>query len=737
MCSSMLLKKVIDASSIGYCYNHIIYNQDNKAVDMVFLEVNDAFEKLSGLNAKDIIGKKLTDVNSIPKLYYFDFIEKYGEIALVGNNEKFEHSFVINNQYYRVKIVSPEVGNILMTFVDINEIEADLIENEQRLKIIINNMDDLIWLIDYNTLQTTYISPSVENILRYKVEEAFNLHVLDTLNYQAIREVLKILKNEISLPKIYNQFHNVNLHQYKKDGTKILMEYKFRLIRNPKGEPMEIIAIGRDITEKNKIQEQLKESERSKSVLLANLPGMAYRSLKDEDEWKMFYVSDGCYALTGFYPESLILNKDLTYSEIIHDDDRALVLQAWEQALTLRGKYKQEYRIITDTKEVKWVLEQGQAVDIDEGKIIALEGFIFDITDQKEKEEQIRYLSYHDSLTGLYNRIAFEETKKLYDKPEYMPLTVMMGDINGLKFLNDAIGHQEGDLLLVETAKIIKDCCSTAAIISRTGGDEFTMLFPNTTSKQAYDILRHIQDACNDYNSYTFNESYHINISLGYAVKESVDQSFDLILRQAEEYMYKRKLLDRNSSHSALLESIKTTMMAKSQETEEHCERMQKLARIVGKKLNLTPTEMDELELAIALHDIGKVGISDQILQKKGPLTEEEWMEMKKHPEIGYRIAMASTEFAPIAQYILCHHERWDGTGYPRRLKGEEIPLLARIISVVDAFDAMTTTRSYRKGLTQEQAIKEMIKGSGTQFDPLVVMVFLEIFSEVDEYKSH
>lgn len=732
-----ILKKVISVSSIAYTYNRIIYDDTNKPIDMEFIEVNSVFEMITGFKAVDLINKRITEIGPVNNRYYLEFIKRCGEMALVEDDKDFEVSLQIKDQYYRVRVFSPEIGKIIMAFIALDNIESSLVENEQRLKIITNNMPGLIWVLDFKTYRINYVNPSVQKILGFTIEDIYQKKIADTVTPKSLSFLKKLNKElfkEIDSDK-FERFITAKVEHYDKDGSIILMEHKFRILRNQKGEPIEIIGVGYDITEKHKIEEQLKESERSKSVLLANFPGMAYRCNNDED-WTMQYVSQGCFELTGYYPENLINNQDLSYNDLIYIEDRDLVRKEWTKVIESKGSFKQEYRIVTETGDIKWVLEQGQAIYTDDYEVMALEGFIFDITDQKQKEERIKYLSYHDSLTGLYNRIYFEEVKKKYDQPEYLPLVVMMGDINGLKFLNDAFGHAEGDKLLVETAKIIQNCCDQNAIISRTGGDEFTILFPNTTSEEAYEVLKHIQHCCNDYNSYTFNEAYHINISLGYAVKEYPDEDFDLIQKQAEDYMYKRKLLDRNSSHSALLQSIKSTMLAKSQETEEHCERMQKLARIVGQKLNLTENELDDLALAIALHDIGKVGISDKILQKPGKLNDEEWIEMRKHPEIGYRIAMASPEFVSIAKYILSHHERWDGTGYPNNLKGEEIPLLSRIISIVDAFDAMTNERSYRKALTKEEAIQEIRKCSGTQFDPLVVMVFLEIFSEVDEYKQ-
>ena len=184
------------------------------------------------------------------------------------------------------------------------------------------------------------------------------------------------------------------------------------------------------------------------------------------------------------------------------------------------------------------------------------------------------------------------------------------------------------------------------------------------------------------------------------------------------------------SSHSAIVASIKATMIEKSQETEEHAERLAILSRAVAMELNLPQSDQDKLELLATLHDIGKIGISDQILTKQGKLSAEEWVEMKRHPEIGYRIAMASSELIPVAESILCHHERWDGSGYPKGLSGESIPLLSRILAVVDSYDAMTQDRPYRKAMTHEEAIEEVVRNSGTQFDPRIAELFVRLLKK-------
>jgi len=206
----------------------------------------------------------------------------------------------------------------------------------------------------------------------------------------------------------------------------------------------------------------------------------------------------------------------------------------------------------------------------------------------------------------------------------------------------------------------------------------------------------------------------------------TTDESIDDIFRLAEESMSKQKLLESKSVHSSIIASIKTTMFERSHETAEHAERLITLTKSIGLAMQLDADQLNELELLSTLHDIGKMGVIDNILLKPGKLNMEEWVEMRKHPEIGYRIAQATSELIPIANDILCHHERWDGKGYPQGLIGEYIPILSRIVAICDSYDAMTNDRPYRAALTKEEAIAEIKKSAGTQFDPNILNIFTE-----------
>ncbi|MBU4440522.1 MAG: diguanylate cyclase, partial [Firmicutes bacterium] len=313
----------------------------------------------------------------------------------------------------------------------------------------------------------------------------------------------------------------------------------------------------------------------------------------------------------------------------------------------------------------------------------------------QESEQKYRYLSYHDHLTGLYNRLFWEEEQKRIDMENQLPISVIIGDINGIKLMNDAFGHEAGDRIILETAKIMEACCHNNEVVARTGGDEFSILLPKTTREMALKCMSEIKQSFRLYNRRILNEAFHINVALGTGTKETPYGNLKETIKTAEMHMNQRKLLEQRSSHSAIISSIKATMYEKSHETEEHSERLAALSRKVGEALHLSQMELDNLELLATLHDIGKVGIDDRILGKPEKLNDEEWIEMKKHPEIGYRIAVASPELVLISEYILSHHEHWDGSGYPKGLTGEDIPLLSRIIGITDAYDAMTSKRPY------------------------------------------
>ena len=344
-----------------------------------------------------------------------------------------------------------------------------------------------------------------------------------------------------------------------------------------------------------------------------------------------------------------------------------------------------------------------------------------DVTQEKEQREKIEHIMSHDSMTGLYNRWHMEELLNRYDQMQQSACALIMGDLNGLKLVNDAFGHYEGDRFIRKIAAILQACSGARDVVCRWGGDEFLILMPDAGALDAERLIERVLARCKAES----DEKLQLSIALGYALKSGEGERIHDVLREAEQLTYRRKLMIEKSFRSSVINALLATLAAKSEETEEHAERLQHYCGLLGKMIGISNKELDEMSLFAMLHDIGKVGINDAILQKPGALTEAEWLEMKKHPEIGFRIAQNNVDLAPISEYILSHHERWDGGGYPRGLKGEEIPILSRILAIVDAFDAMTNERIYSKPKSHEAAAEEILRCAGAQFDPKLARMFV------------
>ncbi len=349
--------------------------------------------------------------------------------------------------------------------------------------------------------------------------------------------------------------------------------------------------------------------------------------------------------------------------------------------------------------------------------------YIFDITERKQVEGKIRYLSYHDQLTGLYNRHYLENEMKRLDTERQLPISLIMADLNNLKLVNDTFGHIRGDEMLKKAAAIMSQSCRTEDTITRWGGDEFVIYLPATTENKAVDICRRIEKGFNDENI----EDIPMSIALGVATKTDVRTELSSVFKKAEDRMYEHKLVCIQRERCAIFKVLLDKLAEKSYESEQHIRSMKDIAEKIVNKLGLSEYDLARMDLLINLHDIGKVNIPETTLKKTGPLSAADWDLIKKHPENGHRIVRTAEAFAHVADEILAHHEKWDGSGYPHGLKGEGIPLLARVISAADAFEVMKSGRPYQRAMNSEEIAAEFKREKGKHFAPQIADIVLEI----------
>lgn len=481
----------------------------------------------------------------------------------------------------------------------------------------------------------------------------------------------------------------------------------------PMGKKLTVFA--RDITGKKLAEVALKESETLKSSIIEAIPDVLVR----------FGRQGQILDIVTDEPDTLRLKNQrypgVNLPEVLPQDlAAARILFCIEETLETGEVQATEYTLETSTGSRDFEA-RFKACGPDEA--VAL---IREITDRKRYEEQLKYYSLYDQLTAIYNRAYFEEELQRLSGGREFPVAVISVDLNGLKLINDTIGHEKGDELLKTCASILKQSLRGSDVLARVGGDEFAAILPRTGQQAAADVVARFNE-----NIACFNQEhpeFPLSVSVGLAVADKAEIPLKEILRRADDLMYSDKLMHSKSARSQILTALLTALAEKDYLTEGHAQRLTDLSLKIGELAGLSTKQLSDLALLAQVHDLGKVGIPDHILNKKGKLNDEEWKIMRQHPEKGYRIAMSSPALAPVADLILKHHEKWDGSGYPLGLAGEDIPVECRILAVVDAYDAMTNNRPYSKAKSRDEALEEIKRCKGSQFDPQFAELFISLF---------
>lgn len=698
-------RQAIQNSPIGYAYHKIICDSKGKPCDYEYIEVNNAFEKHTGLRTEEIVGKKISEI--LPEILEseFNWIDIYGNIALNGGEEEYEQYSEALGKWYRIQVYSPEKYYFMTNFIDITK---DM-RNIEEKQTIINAVNEIIFELDMDYTFKNVITWDYK-ILFLPIKEIINKKIYDVLP----QGMVDLFINAFSRALSSREKQSIT-YKFPIQGNAKWFEAKIRYIEIfNKGKY--IVSVS-DITEQKKAEELLEES-RLRYEQLADVS----RSIAWEvDKNGLYtYISPVSEKVFGYKPEEVI--GKMFFYDLCIEEDRDEIMEFGFSLLKQKGILSDyEYRIKDKNNKIIWLWSSGLPILDKFGELQAYRGIDIDITNLKEAEEKIRYLSFHDQLTGLYNRRFFEEELKRLDTERNLPLSLAMVDVNGLKLVNDAFGHKVGDEMLKKIAETVKKECRADDIIARIGGDEFVILLPKTNYSDAIIILNRIHEAVGKEKI----EAINLSISYGCDTKKKKYESMEDVVKMAETHMYKFKTSERTNLRRETIKVILRRLFEEIPVEEKHSNRVSEISVSIGKGLGLNELDLNKLKMSGVLHDIGKIAINKEIIIKTEPLKDDDWTEIKRHPEVSYTILSSSNEYSIFAEDVLYHHERYDGNGYPKGLKGEEIPLNSRIISIADAYDSMTSNRPYRQAMDEEQAIKILQQESGKQFDPEIVKIFV------------
>lgn len=360
---------------------------------------------------------------------------------------------------------------------------------------------------------------------------------------------------------------------------------------------------------------------------------------------------------------------------------------------------------------------------LNDGALSEVQIIAHNITEQKCAENEIRYLTEHDKLTGVYSRSYFENALNGMDDHDF---GMIVGDVNALKVTNDAFGHKTGDMILIMIAEILKECCTSNEIIARLSGDEFAIISSSVDSDYYQNLITSIHQQCSKIELLPIKP----NISLGFAIRKSKLEPKEMVFKRADENMYICKRRESKYIKRKMVDMILDKLYEDLDFMNEELSIKLDIAEQIGAELKFSYEMMEALLMTVRFHDIGNVSIRRGIFYKRQALTHEESANIRKHAETGYHMLLSVPEYSSIAEYVLYHHEWWNGKGYPQGLSGNSIPVISRIVAVIDAYVAMTQVRTYQIKYDPHEAKAKLLELAGMQFDPRIVKTLLTVMNE-------
>lgn len=505
---------------------------------------------------------------------------------------------------------------------------------------------------------------------------------------------LEEIKNKGKVKNYEMQMKNLQGEKFWALGSGLFIDYEGQ---------KSILSTQVEATELIETQKALRKSEEKYKFIAEFASDVIW--INNRSQKKFTYISPSVKKTRGFEPEE-ILGRD--FKDI-------MTPESWERIEVYMQKKMEEFYAnpdapITLINEIEQKHKNGSTmwaeisahIRYNENDEIEILGINRDITERKKTEEKIKRLSYYDQLTGLHNRHFYEEKIEELDNQDNFPISIILADVNGLKLANDAFGHQKGDELLKSFAEVLKENIRDTDLLARIGGDEFVLVLPRTEEKIANKIIERIKKQL----KYARKDNLLLSLSLGASVKKDESDSIFEAFSRAERDMYLNKLYESQEVRADTIKLIIETIYKKFPEDKIYNKEISYFASEIGMALELSARDVTDLEKLGSIHNIGK------IIDEK-----EDVYDFKKYPESGYQILKSTAEFASLADYILSHHEKYDGSGGPRGLKGEEIPLLSRILNVAESWVDLQR---------QNKGIEDLKAQAGKELDGKIIDIFIE-----------
>ena len=697
------------------------------------VRMNYAAERLTGWKLADATGKPLGQVfqiiNTLSGEAAVDPVKSVlenGKVVGLANHttllSRDKKQYQIADSAAPIRDSAGKITGVVLVFSDVSaeyKAREALKESGEKLRLLVDNIPGAVYLCHNDQNWTTlYYSEQIERLSGYPSAEFIQKrrHFLDKCHPED-RDIVYL---EINRALAQGAAFHLTYRITHADGSiRWIEEYGDAVKKD--GHIAYLGGIMFDITDRIRKEEALKASEEKHRDILASIEEGYYET---DLEGNIVFCNDAAARLLGYTREELL---GMNYRRIYKDHKTAF--KTYRQVF-LSGKPDRGF--ILEMLQKDGTVGFGELsislVKDGDGNITGFRGVARDITERVQFQEKLRFLSLHDQLTGLYNRTFFEEEIQRLSSGREYPVSIIAADLDDLKLTNDARGHHEGDNLLKATAAVLKESLRGSDLLARVGGDEFAVVLPRTNLDTAEHVAARIRESVERYNSK--HTGLPLSISLGIATAQTKEIPFKDVYKQADDMMYRDKLTRSIKARGKTVQALLSTLAERDFATEGHAQRLDKYCRKIGEKANLSSGRLSDLAILAQVHDLGKIGIKDSILFKKGLLTEKERELMRSHSEKGYRIALSSADLSGVADLILKHHEWWDGSGYPLGLAGKEIPVECRILAIVDAYDAMTNDRPYGKARSKSEALAELKKFAGSQFDPELTEIFVLILEE-------